>query len=97
MIRWTEKAQSDLVGIVEWIRFRDPVAAERIADRILQLIERLDQFPFLGRAGRVAGTRELVIGRSPYIVIYTIEDRVPVMLRVLHGAMQWPPQEGLDA
>jgi toxin ParE1/3/4 len=44
----------------------------------------------MGRQGRCAGTRELVIARTPYIVAYRIERLAVVVLRVLHGAQRWP-------
>ncbi|ETW95415.1 MAG: hypothetical protein ETSY1_30775 [Candidatus Entotheonella factor] len=48
------------------------------------------EHPHLGRVGRVADTRELVITDTPYIVPYMVsEDRI-ILLRVLHGAQQWP-------
>jgi plasmid stabilization system protein ParE len=38
----------------------------------------------------VAGTRELVVIGTPYIVIYRIEATAIVVLRVLHAAQRWP-------
>jgi toxin ParE1/3/4 len=37
----------------------------------------------------VAGTRELVVSRTPFIVVYAVGDAVE-LLRILHGAQQWP-------
>jgi toxin ParE1/3/4 len=47
----------------------------------------------MGRVGRVAGTRELVLSRTPYIVIYELRgpDEEIYILRLLHGAQRWPP------
>lgn len=36
------------------------------------------------------GTRELVITGTPYLVPYRVVGDVIVILRVLHGARQWP-------
>ncbi|MCK4790011.1 MAG: type II toxin-antitoxin system RelE/ParE family toxin, partial [Desulfobacteraceae bacterium] len=44
----------------------------------------------LGRPGRVAGTRELVISGLPYIVVYTDQDGMVVILRVMHTSLKWP-------
>lgn len=96
MIRWTERASADLTGIVEWIAAQDPNAAERVSETILAEIERLAAFPLLGRPGRVADTRELVISHLPHIVVYRPLAGTIVVLRVLHGAMQWPPDAGLE-
>ncbi len=52
---------------------------------------RLPDHPQLYRAGRVAGTREMIVHRN-YLVIYAEDKDVISILRVLHGAQQWPPE-----
>ncbi len=93
-IRWTEPASDDLLGIVEWINARHPKAAESVGRRILTAVERLRNHPLRGRPGRSPDTRELVISSLPYLVVYSVDspDAETVnILRVLHGAMLWPP------
>ena len=95
MIRWTERASADLVGVVEWIEQRNPAAAERLASAVLAAIERLELYPNLGRGGRVPDTRELVVPRRRnYVVVYRLVPDSVVILRVLHGKMQWPDAAG---
>jgi toxin ParE1/3/4 len=50
----------------------------------------LIEFPEMGRQGRVLHTRELIISRTPYFVVYRVRDRSLEILRVLHGAQKWP-------
>ncbi len=90
MIRWTAHASADLVGVAQWIAAKDPEAATRVADAILAAVARLDDYPSSGRLGRVPDTRELVIPRLPYLIVYHVAADAVVVLRVLHGAMQWP-------
>jgi len=46
--------------------------------------------PYLGRPGRVTGTRELVVTSTPFIVAYqVVDDRIEI-LAVFHGARIWP-------
>jgi len=61
-------------------------------DRIRDHVDSLLRFPESGRPGRFAGTRELVIGRTPYLAIYRSADGVIHMLRLLHGAQSWPDE-----
>lgn len=92
-IRWTEPANDDFLGIVSWIAADNPAAAGAVGRRILDTVERLSDFPFLGKPGRSPHTRELGIPRLPYLVVYTVEPPKPetvIILRVLHGAMLWP-------
>ncbi len=46
--------------------------------------------PYRGRIGREEGTRELVIARLPYIVIYRIKGEAVEILHIYHGARQRP-------
>jgi len=94
MIRWTDEAKADVEGFTVWLSQRNPLAAARVAEGVLSGIERLTDFPHLGRLGRVGGTRELVIGRWPYIVVYQVDGTNIVILRVLHGARLWPTGAG---
>ena len=44
----------------------------------------------MGRPGRVADTRELVIPGLPFIVPYAEYDGEIVILRIVHTSMEWP-------
>ena len=43
----------------------------------------------IGRIGRARGTRELILGDLPYIIVYRVTDKVEIMA-VVHAAKQWP-------
>ena len=90
-VEWAREALNDLDRAVEYIAQDKPGAAREVAQRILNATRKLANHPGLGRPGRVLGTRELVIAGLPYLAPYVIrEDRI-VSLRILHGAMKWPP------
>jgi toxin ParE1/3/4 len=93
-ITWTRPAHDDFLGIVAWIKGNNPAAAARVGQRILDAVAQLNQCPLRGRPGRSPGTRELVIAGLPYLVVYSVDSADPrsvAVLRVLHGAMLWPP------
>lgn len=97
-IRWTEPASDDLLGIVEWLADRQPAVAGPVGRRVLAAVETLRDHPKRGRSGRSPHTWELVIPGLPYLVIYRLgPDNPPTVnvLRVLHGAMLWPPSPPL--
>ncbi|WP_374200774.1 type II toxin-antitoxin system RelE/ParE family toxin [Inquilinus sp. Marseille-Q2685] len=54
----------------------------------------LTRLPALGRPGRIAGTRELVIRRTSYILVYRLAGDTVEILRILHSARQWPAELG---
>jgi toxin ParE1/3/4 len=68
------------------------VAASRLDDRIEAEVERLTEFPEIGRVGRIGGTRELVITQTPYIAAYIFVGDFVTILRILHGAQLWPAE-----
>lgn len=89
-LEWSIYAQADRDAIFDYIEHDSPRAAIAVDERIRGQIEVLRQFPESGRVGRVDGTRELVIQRTPYVVAYRIGvDKVRI-LRILHGARRWP-------
>jgi len=57
---------------------------------IIAAVEQLDTFPGIGRAGRVEGTKELVVDGTPYIVPYRKKGERIEILRVYHAARRWP-------
>src|SRR5688500_12712386 len=71
-IDWTAPARADLLGIVDYVLQHDPRAAVSLEERIGGAVAALAEHPARGRPGRVAGTRELVIAGTPYIVPYRI-------------------------
>ena len=99
-ITWRKQAVDDLQDAIEYLKARNPAAALRTSQTIRQKVKRLTDQPGIGRPGRVADTRELVITGTPYLVIYTVDmaARAVVILRVLHGAQLWPetPEENDD-
>ena len=92
-LRWTEPAEHDLDKVYEYYVQE---ASERVAaDNVLKIIHAVNSvidMPAKTRAGRLSGTRELVLQDLPYIVPYrVVKDEVQI-LRVFHTAQQ-PPQK----
>jgi toxin ParE1/3/4 len=58
--------------------------------RIRSSIAGLEDAPHIGKPGRVPGTRELIIAGTPYIIPYQVSGDQLQILRVYHGARQWP-------
>ena len=89
-IRWTAPALRDLEAIGDYIARDNPAAADRVVLRILDQTEFLAAHPDIGRPGRIAETRELVITDTPYIVPYRLRGAEIEVLAVFHGARKWP-------
>lgn len=87
---WLRRAITDRDAQLDYIAQDNPRAAIEQGDRIADQVSQLVRHPEIGRAGRMQGTRELVISRTPFIVVYRLKDKRIELLRLLHGAQQWP-------
>jgi toxin ParE1/3/4 len=87
---WTGPALRDLAAARAYIALDNPSAAFQQMEFVFAAVETLPRFPESSRPGRRAGTRELVVNRTPFIVPYRIRGDVIELLRVLHGRQRWP-------
>ena len=91
MINWTEQATQQLDQAHDYIALSTgKEVASRITMQIVTSVQQLAAFPMSGRAGRVPGTRELVISNTPFIAAYAIDKADIVVLAIYHGAQHWP-------
>ncbi|QND69557.1 type II toxin-antitoxin system RelE/ParE family toxin (plasmid) [Mesorhizobium sp. AR07] len=95
-LKWSAFALADRDDIFTHIEAESPRAAAAVDEHIAQAVLRLVEFPESGRPGRVPGTRELVISRTPYIAAYVLTHDAIRILRVLHGAQMWPEDFSSD-
>jgi addiction module RelE/StbE family toxin len=91
-IRWSPAATENLTRIFEYIRPDNASAAERIVRAIYESAGSLESFPYRGRAGRVDGTRELVLPSLPFVIVYRVHEDAVEVSAVIHGAQRWPPE-----
>ena len=89
-VKWTRTALTHVAEIHDYIAKENPAAARRVVDRIKQETSVLSHQPGIGRLGRVEKTRELVITRFPYIVVYRSDASEVTILAVIHTSRAWP-------
>ena len=87
---WTPRAVRDLASARAYIAQDNPAASVKQVERVLRAVATLLQFPEIGRPGRRAGTRELVVSRTPFLVAYRLRGDAIELLAVLHGRQRWP-------
>jgi toxin ParE1/3/4 len=90
MLVWLKRAIHDRDAQLDYIAQDNPLAAISQGDRIDEQVDILLQQPQMGRQGRKQGTRELVISRTPFIVVCRINGQRIELLRLLHGSQKWP-------
>jgi toxin ParE1/3/4 len=91
-IVWLPRARANRTDAIDHIAKENPRAALDQLEEIEQQSKMLTDHPEIGRIGRRRGTRELVINRTPFILIYRVRPRTKriEILRFLHGAQKWP-------
>ena len=85
-IKWLRTALRNLDHHANYIAKENPGAAGRAVERVQAAVGQLTQYPGMGRIGRVAGTRELIVGGTPWIIVYRVRADAVEIIRVLHGA-----------
>jgi toxin ParE1/3/4 len=87
-IRWTTLALNDLKIISGRIeRQRNLATANRVCRAIYDTVQILRRFPESGKPGIEEETREFVVPKLPYIVVYRVLSAGAVqILRIWHGA-----------
>ncbi|WP_193334674.1 type II toxin-antitoxin system RelE/ParE family toxin [Devosia beringensis] len=93
-LRWTNAARRDREVIYVYVEADNPDAALRLDERFRDRAAQLTGLPYLGRAGRVPGTRELTIAGSSYVLVYRVEPGLVSIIRVIHTARTWPEDDG---
>jgi plasmid stabilization system protein ParE len=89
-ILWSATSIRHLREIVQYIEGESSGGATTTRLRIMKTVRQLGRMPYAGRVGRIEGTREAVVNRSPYIVVYQVSEEGVEILGIWHGARLWP-------
>ena len=86
----TRRASEQLDAAYGFLASENLSAARRQQESIIRAINQLADFPETGRPGRIVGTREFIIQRTPHVAAYRISNSTVRVLALLHGARRWP-------
>ena len=89
-IEWLPLARTNRFGQLDYIAQANPLAAISQDEQIERQVNMLLQHPQMGRQGRKKGTRELVISRTPFVVVYRVQADTIQIIRLLHTSQQYP-------
>jgi plasmid stabilization system protein ParE len=91
----TEAAEQDLAALYANYAGRSGATAGQVLGTILRAINGLAVFPLMGRLGAVPQTRERIVSRYPYRIVYYVDNanQIIEVWRVVPGAQLWPPAE----
>ncbi len=88
-----EQAAQDLLEALALLAEHQPDAAAALAARIEAGLRLLGEYPELGRNSGTAGLRRWQVRRTPYRLVYRDNGTTLVVVRMWHGARQWPPAD----
>ena len=92
ILRWSFRARRELNAAPAHIAQEDAERVAAVYARIDQATAHLRNHPAIGRPGRIPGTRELVIPRTPFVAIYVVERGVVRIISLHHTAQEWPTE-----
>ena len=81
-VNWSDEAECDLNEIVDFITKDNPVAALNLAELLFETAEKIGQMPYMGRNGRVAGTREKIVHPNYLLVYQVLSDAIRIQALV---------------
>jgi toxin ParE1/3/4 len=84
IVQWLPAAMEQLLSIIGHISQDSPTAAVELAQTIRAKADTLATYPNRYRAGRVKGTRELVV-KPNYLIVYRVTGDEVLILRVRHA------------
>jgi toxin ParE1/3/4 len=85
LIKWTQTALASVDEIASHIAKDNPTRATSFVRELQDAVTKLQAHPGIGRAGRVPGTRELVLHKN-YTAIYRVRGDDVEILRLHHAA-----------
>ena len=86
---WASIAEQDRTDVIDYISHDSPLAAIRMDELFEDASSRLADYPHLGTAGQIPGTREL-IPHENYRLVYEVQGEVVWILALVHTARRWP-------
>jgi toxin ParE1/3/4 len=89
--RFTPRALENIAHIADYLRVRNPSAAQRVRADIYDGLRNLALFPQVGRPQQTEGLRKFVTRRYAYLIYYTVDSPAAeeiVVLSVKHPAQR---------
>jgi plasmid stabilization system protein ParE len=97
-LRWSKRAEADLVGIDDYISADDPVAAARWIDKLTERARKAALLPYAGRVVpefRMEALREVLV--RAYRIVYRIRGNEVQVITVFEGHRLFPSDVDVDS
>ena len=84
IVQLSTRAKAEFNSALAFLLEESERAAEDLRQRIEAAVDSLKDLPNRGRPGHMAGTRELLVRKTPYVVVYLVEDQIVRVIRIRH-------------
>jgi len=89
-ITLTPTANRDIKSIYDYIVENSTVTtAKKVLSSIENTIDKLEEFSQLGKVGRIKNTRELIVPRLPFVILYKIYPDKIAITSIMHTSKKW--------
>lgn len=89
--KWLKKALADLDSSLSYVETNQGEAtAKALATKLFSAVDSIVHDPSIGRPGRIAGTRELVISGTKYLIPFRVKGTEVQILRIFHTSRKPP-------
>ena len=85
-VRFTATSVRQIDQALLYIRNRSPSGAERVAQRLSEVIDLLNDQPRAGRKTNRPSVRRLALSPYPYVLFYRLDGETVTVTRFLHSA-----------
>ncbi len=89
-LRWSASALGDFDSLMAESRALGPDVADKAARDVRNAVNLIADMPQAGRVGRTPPTREWVLRRLPFIIVYVVDGSEIRVLALRHAARDWP-------
>lgn len=89
-VKYTNIAIDDLNHAYDFIYQDSPKSARKVIETIELHINKLTDFPDIGKKGRVLRTQEMPVTGLPFIIIYRHKKDTIEIISILHTSRKYP-------
>lgn len=88
-IIYTNEAIDDIDNIHDYISKDNFRAADKLLNRIYNVIDLISKNPYIGVVGRVENTREFFTPYSNYFIVYTVDNNILTIVNIINMAKDY--------
>lgn len=94
-VKWSKNAYFDLFEADLYLKQQNPAKAKEMALAVRSAESLLCEYPGVAREGRIFGTREYILKKFPYLIVFRVLPEELEILAFFHTSRQPLEQDDL--